>query len=96
MPRKRIAAVIRATSTHYLEAENLVFSGVETIEEAHALIVEGDVDAVVFEALVLLHYANTAGRGRVRVFGSIFEEDAYAFALPTGNELREAINQSLQ
>ena len=63
---------------------------------AYTLLEAGDVDAVVFDAPVLLHYANTAGRGRVRVFWSIFEEDAYAFALPTGNELREAINQSLQ
>ena len=95
LPGKRIATVIGTTSAHYLEAENLGYSGVETIEEAYALLEGGDVDAVVFDAPVLLHFANAAGRGRVRVSGSIFEEDAYAFALPTGNDLRESINQSL-
>jgi ABC-type amino acid transport substrate-binding protein len=95
LPGKSIATVIGTTSANYLEAENLPFTGVETIEEAYALLDAGEVDAVVFDAPVLLHYANTTGRGRVRVVGSIFEEDAYAFALPTNSGLRESINQSL-
>ena len=95
LPGKRIATVIGTTSAHYLDDENLVFTGVETIEEAYALLESGEVDAVVFDAPVLLHYANQTGRGRVRVSGSIFEDDSYAFALPTGSRLRESINQSL-
>jgi polar amino acid transport system substrate-binding protein len=95
LPGKRIATVIGTTSAQYLESENLAYTGVEIIEEAYALLEAGEVDAVVFDAPVLLHYANQGGRGRVRVSGSIFEDDSYGFALPTGSGVRERINQSL-
>jgi len=95
LPGKRIATVIGTTSARYLDAENLPYTGVETIEEAYVLLEAGEVDAVVFDASILLYYANNEGRGRVQVAGSIFEDESYGIALPMDSGLREPINQSI-
>jgi polar amino acid transport system substrate-binding protein len=95
LPGKQIATVVGTTSAQYLERENLSYTGVTSIDEAYALLESGEVEAVVYDAPVLLYYAHHEGRGKVQLAGSIFEDESYGIALPTGSPLREAINNSL-
>ena len=54
-----------------------------------------EVDAIVYDAPVLMYYANTAGRGRTKLAGSIFHQEFYGIAMPSGSPLREEINRTL-
>lgn len=65
------------------------------IGEACDALVAGEVDAVVYDAPSLLHFANTAGRGRVQVLGRPFVPQDYGLAMPPGAPYREAVNRGL-
>ena len=52
-------------------------------------------DAVVYDAPVLLYYEHHDGNGTVMITGKKFEEQYYGIALPQGSEIREAINRAL-
>jgi len=53
------------------------------------------VQAVVYDAPVLLYHAATEGKGSVQTTGPIFKEETYGIALPTGSPLRKPINEAL-
>jgi polar amino acid transport system substrate-binding protein len=59
------------------------------------LLESGHVEAVVYDAPVLLSYAATAGQGRVQVVGPVFAQEPYSIALPIGSPYRKAINRAL-
>ena len=65
---------------------------VKTIEDAYRLLDQGEVQAIVYDAPVLLYRSLTTGKGKEQVVGPIFQEEGYAIALPTGSPLREPIN----
>jgi polar amino acid transport system substrate-binding protein len=95
LPGKSIATVEGSTSATYLRDRSLAYRGVERIEDAYLLLEQGDVQAVVYDAPVLVYYAATSGQGKVEVAGELFKEETYGIALPTGSALREPINESL-
>jgi polar amino acid transport system substrate-binding protein len=68
---------------------------VEVIEEAYDLLERGAVDAVVYDAPVLLYYAGTEGQGQVQVVGEVFEPQDYGIAMPSGSPDRELVNRAL-
>jgi ABC-type amino acid transport substrate-binding protein len=53
------------------------------------------VEAVVYGAPALQHYASKKGNGKVRVVGLIFKEKSYGIILPEHSELRDRINIAL-
>jgi polar amino acid transport system substrate-binding protein len=95
LPGKRIATVSGSTAAQYLEDQQLDYRGVSHIEEAYTLLEQGRIQAVVYDAPVLLYYANNKGRGKVHVAGPIFKEETYGIALPSNSDLREPINETL-
>lgn len=95
LPGKRVATVENTTAAQYLDDERLIYVPVATIEEAYQLLREDRVDAVVYDAPVLQYYANTEGKGRVSVVGSLFERQEYGIALPTGSPQREQVDRAL-
>ncbi len=52
-------------------------------------------DAVVYDAPVLQHFASQRGKGKVKVVGLIFQEQSYGIALQIDSPLREEINIAL-
>lgn len=95
LPGHRIATVANSTAAQYLDTRRLPYTGVEVVEEAYALLERGAVDAVVYDAPVLLYYASTEGQGQVQVVGEVFEPQDYGIAVPTGSPDRELINRAL-
>ena len=53
------------------------------------------VDAVVYDAPVLQHYASHEGSGQVKVVGVVFQAQNYGITLPVGSPYREDINLAL-
>jgi polar amino acid transport system substrate-binding protein len=95
LPGKTIATVSNTTAARYLTDNGLPFVGVDKIEDAYRLLDQDKVDAVVYDAPVLLYHALTSGKGKTQVVGRIFQQESYGIALPTGSILREPINEAL-
>ena len=95
LPGKPIATVRGSTAAKYLDARQIAYTPVDKIDEAYDLLGKQQVQAIVYDAPVLLYHAATKGKGTVQMAGSIFKEETYGIALPTGSPLRKPINESL-
>lgn len=92
---KKLATVARSPAADYLSQMGLSVQKHPTEEEAFRALESGRVDAVVYDAPVLQHYAAHEGQGKVHVVGLVFWEQNYGIALPTESPLREPINRAL-
>jgi len=95
LPGKRVVTVANTTAAHYLTANGVVHRTVAQIGEAYAQIEAGRADAVVYDAPVLNHHANTAGKGKVHMVGVAFKAEPYGIALQTDSPYRKAINRAI-
>ncbi len=92
---KKVATVEKGPAADYLTAQGISTVKLENIETACYLLETGEVDAVVYDAPVLQHYAIQKGKGRVKVVGLIFQEQSYGIALQFNSAYREEINIAL-
>ena len=92
LPGYRLVTLNDSTAAEYLSQHNLDFTRVDQIETAYTLLQDQDVDAIVFDAPVLLYYAAHQGNRQVTVPGKIFHLEKYGLALPEGASLREDLN----
>ena len=95
LPGRQVAAVSGSTAAQYLLEEGIAFEGVTRIDDAYALLQNGEVQAVVYDAPVLQYYASKKARGQTQVVGSIFKPEKYGIALPPGSPWRKQINETL-
>jgi polar amino acid transport system substrate-binding protein len=95
LPGKRIATITGSTSANYLRESNITAVTYPQINQAFQALEREQVDAVVYDAPILMYYAAHEGKGKAKVVGSIFEKESYGIALPTGSPLRKEINQAL-
>lgn len=95
LPGARVAAPAGTTATGYLARNGVPTTTTDNIEDAMALLADGQVDAVVHDAPVLRHLARTDRDGVVRVLEATFQPQNYGIALPTGSPLRERINRAI-
>jgi polar amino acid transport system substrate-binding protein len=95
LPGRIVGTTSGSTSANWLKDHNSKVTEFQKIEQAFSALEQGAVDAVVFDAPVLLYYAGNAGRGKVRVVGPIFKKENYGILFPRGSELRKVINASL-
>ncbi len=95
LPGKRVGATTGSTSAIYISSHGSTLQEFQKIEEAIAALEAGKLDAVVFDAPVLLYYAANNGRGKVRVVGQIFRKENYGILFPRDSELRKRVNEAL-
>jgi polar amino acid transport system substrate-binding protein len=95
LPGKKIATVSGSTSAKYLQQQRFEAQVFPKIDGAYAALIKSEVDAVVYDAPILLYYAAHEGKGRVQVVGSIFRKENYAIALPNQSPYRKDINGAL-
>jgi polar amino acid transport system substrate-binding protein len=95
LPGKNIATIAGSTSAIYLHKNNIQATEVEQIEAAYDLVLNGQVDAVVFDAPVLLYYASHEGKGKVQTVGSVFENENYGIVFAANSPYRRQINNAL-
>jgi polar amino acid transport system substrate-binding protein len=95
LPGKLVGTTVASTSAAYLKAKQAKVQEFQSIDDAFVALETGKLDAVVFDAPVLLYYAANAGRGKVRVVGSVFKRENYGILFPRGSDLRKRINEAL-
>ncbi len=92
---KRVATVEKSTAAQYLAEQGIPVMIVNDISRAYPLLESGRVDAIVYDAPVLQHYASKAGKGKVKVVGLLFQEQNYGIAMQVKSPYRERINIAL-
>ncbi|AFZ36178.1 amino acid ABC transporter substrate-binding protein, PAAT family [Stanieria cyanosphaera PCC 7437] len=92
---KRVATVKGSTASQYLANLPINITEFEQVEDVFKSLEEHQVDAVVYDAPVLKHYASQQGVGKVQVVGSVFAKQSYGIALKQDSLYREQINQAL-
>jgi polar amino acid transport system substrate-binding protein len=95
LPGKRVATTRGSTAAAYLRDLNAQVQEVSRIDDAYAALLAKEVDAVVFDAPVLLYYAANAGKGRVHLVGPMFRKEDYGIVFPPGSPLRKQVNNAL-
>jgi polar amino acid transport system substrate-binding protein len=95
LPGKQVVTVDGTTADKWLNEQGYPHRRVKTIDEAYPLLLNGDAEAIVYDAPVLLRWTATAAQGKARLVGSIFKPEAYGIAVPQGSALREPINNAL-
>lgn len=92
---KKIATVERSTAAEYLTKHGFKTMLFDNIENTYPALQSNKVDAIVFDAPVLQHYASHAGKESVKLVGLVFQEKSYGIALQHESPYREAINLAL-
>ncbi|MGE5220440.1 MAG: transporter substrate-binding domain-containing protein [Chloroflexota bacterium] len=95
LPGKRVASVQGSTSAEYLRQHNINFIDFAKIEAAFDALQQGRVDAVVYDAPVLLYYASHAGKGKMQTAGTIFRKESYGILFPSDSPYRKRVNEAL-
>ena len=92
---KRVASVSGSTAAAYqtsLDLKPIAFVG---IEDAFAALEKSEVQAIVYDAPILMYYAAHGGKGTTETAGAIFHPESYGILLPSGSPLRKRINEAL-
>jgi ABC-type amino acid transport substrate-binding protein len=95
LPGKRVAVVQGSTGAEYVRQLGAWVYDCDQVEGCYNALLNGAVDAVVYDAPNLLYYAKHQGNGRVVVVGKLFAPQDYAVAVRQGSPLRKRINLAL-
>jgi glutamine transport system substrate-binding protein len=95
---KTVAVKIGTATVDYLKEHvpNAKLKLFPNIDNAFLELATNRVDAVVHDTPNLQYYAQTAGKGRVKVVGSLRSGDYYGIAFPKGSELVPIVNKALK
>ena len=92
---KRVGTIAGTTSVNYLKQQKIEATEFKQTDQAYGALNDSTIDAVVFDAPILLYYAAHDGKGKVQVVGNIFRKESYAIALPNGSPYRKPINNAI-
>ncbi len=93
LPGVRVVAPRGTTAVEYLQANGVRPNEADSVEDALAMLAQGETDAVVYDAPVLQSLARD--RSDIIVLEATFAPQSYGMALNQGDERREAINRAI-
>lgn len=92
---RKVATVKGTTSEAVLRDLGAVVISTLTIEEAYNKLKNNQVEAVVFDSPILIHYAMQEGSSWSYVVGDVFERQNYGFVMHKSSPLRKVINLAI-
>jgi polar amino acid transport system substrate-binding protein len=92
---KRVATVANSTSSTYLSINGVIPINAQSIDIAYAALLAKEVDAVVYDAPILLYHAANQGKGKLNVVGPVFRKETYGILFPRSSSLRKPVNEAL-
>jgi polar amino acid transport system substrate-binding protein len=92
---RRVATVEGTTAAEEMRRRPVELVEVDDLDVAGSLLLDGEVDAVVYDAPALEWFAKGDGQGRTAVVGGIFDPEYYAVATMDGSPLTERIDRAL-
>jgi len=91
----RVGVVTGTTSSEYMLTRPSDIYKFGKIDDAFQALLNGAIDAVVYDEPNLLFYAHAVAKGKVRVVGKVFAPQDYGIAVQQGSIWREKINRTL-
>jgi ABC-type amino acid transport substrate-binding protein len=95
LPGKTIGSVPGTVAADYLTQRGLPFASVTSADQGMRMLLQGDVQAIVFDSPTLQYWAARSGKGVLAVVGPIFRPEKYGIAVANGSALRKPINEAL-
>ena len=95
LPCKTIATAPGSIAADYLTALHLPYVTITTAQEGYDRLLDGTVQAVVFDAPTLQYWQARLGSGELQVVGPLFRPVKYGIAVGRGSPLRKRINEAL-
>jgi polar amino acid transport system substrate-binding protein len=95
LPGRKVGTTTGSTAASYLKAAGVEPVEFSKIDETFVALNNGQLDAVVFDAPVLLHYAANKGSNKVRMTGPLLKKESYGILFPQGSSLRKPVNEAL-
>ena len=95
LPGRPVATVAGSTAAVFLKRERIRATEFPGIEAALQALHTNQVEAVVYDAPVLLYHAANDGKGRAVVAGPIFGKENYGILFARGSLLRKPVNEAL-
>ena len=92
---KAVAVKLGTTSADFVKGKVGRTRLFPQIGECYMELSIGAVDAVIYDSPAMEHYANTAGKGRVKLVGPLYEGQSYGIAFPKGSPLRDQFDEVL-
>jgi ABC-type amino acid transport substrate-binding protein len=91
----RRCAVPGSIAADYLSQAGLRFVNVTNADDGYDMLVQRQVQAIVYDAPTLQYWAAKRGKGVLQVVGPIFRPGKYGIAVAAGSSLRKQINEAL-
>ncbi len=95
LANKTVATITKSAADEYLLRQGIQPVQFTNEDRMYKALEDGDVQAIVYDAPVLQHYASHDGQGKVKMVGVIFEELSYGIAFGHDSPYREEVNQAL-
>jgi polar amino acid transport system substrate-binding protein len=92
---KRVATVNSSTAAGYLRSSNIQPLLFPTIDGAYEALRNKQVDAIVYDAPILLYHAANDGKGKTSVVGPMFRRESYGILFAQDSALRKPVNETL-
>jgi ABC-type amino acid transport substrate-binding protein len=92
---KRVATTPGSTAAAFLRELKARVYHYPALKYVYSALLDRKVDAIVFDAPVLLQFAASEGKDRVKTVGSIFREENYGIVFPRNSVLRDQVNGAL-
>lgn len=92
---RKVATARNTTSEEALIANGAKLVLKDSIEEAYQDLLDGKVEAVVFDKISVLYFAQNEGKDKVVVVDGGGYKERYGFIFPQGSPLRDKANQIL-
>ena len=95
LPGRKVGTLPGSVAADYLRQIGAQLADVTSADQGFAMLRNGDVQAIVFDAPTLQYWAAKRGKGVVQVVGSVFRPEKYGIAVAQGSPLRKQINAAL-
>ncbi len=95
LPGKTIATAPGSIAADYLTALHLPYVAITSAQEGYDRLLDGTVQAVVFDAPTLQYWQARLGSSDLQVVGPLFRPVKYGIAVAPGSPLRKRINEAL-
>ena len=92
---KLVGTIDSSTAEEYLIEHDIRATSFQTTDDLYQALRSGKLEAIVYDAPVLQHYAMNAGAGEVELVGSVFDRQNYGIVLPEASPYREMVNEAL-
>ncbi len=95
LPGRKVGTTPGSTAASFLRVMRVEPAEYSKIEDAFLALENKQIDAVLFDAPVLLYYAANKGQGKVRLVGGMLKRENYGILFPQGSALRKPVSEAL-